>query len=292
MMCRRFLQILVSFFVLILLLVQISCEKFSGDQTVPAYIRIDSIRLTTDYSSQGTARHSITDAWVYVDGEIIGTFQLPAKFPVLKQGTHSMTVLPGIKKDGIAATRVSYDFYKPITKTLNLTPDSTINEGILSTGYSTSAVFMWKEDFDDVAVTLDSMKEATTMIHQTPSGSPLTLEGLHSGVVALDTAGATFSAVSHSTYQIPFSLVYLEMNFNTTTTFSMGVYVTASGITYQLPVVGLLPTGGKWKKIYIDLSTALNTYTGASAFRVYFYCKQTAMSNDMILIDNIKMLSF
>jgi hypothetical protein len=68
---RKFLHILAFSFFLLLLLAQTSCEKFSGDQTVPAYMKIDSIRLTTDYSTQGTAIHNITDAWVYIDGQLI-----------------------------------------------------------------------------------------------------------------------------------------------------------------------------------------------------------------------------
>jgi len=292
MMFRRFLHILVSFFVLLILLLQTSCEKFSGDQTIPAYLSIDSIRLTTDYSTQGTARHNITDAWVYIDGELIGTFQLPAAFPVLKQGSHTLSVLPGIKKDGISATRITYPYYKTITKTVNLVPDSTLRIGILSTTYSESAKFLWKEDFDDVSITLDTTKATTVKITQTPSSDPLlTLEGVHSAMVELDTVGATFSYVSHSSFLIPSSTVFLEMNFNMSTTLTVGAYVTALGVVYEMPVIILLPTNDKWKKVYIDLSTALNTYTGGAAFRVYFYAKETTTTPHRILIDNIKLVS-
>jgi len=292
MMFRRFLHILVSCFVLLLLLAQTSCEKFSGDQTIPAYLSIDSIRVTTDYQTQGTASHSITDAWVYIDDELIGTFQLPATFPVLKQGSHTLKVLPGIKKDGIAATRISYSFYKEITQSIMLVPDDTLDVGILSTTYTASTKFLWKEDLDDAAITLDTLKSATVKIALTPSGSPLTLEGIHSGIVELDTIGATFSCVSHSTFLIPSSAVFLELNFNVNTEMTIGVYVSANGVVYELPVMILLPTNDKWKKIYIDLSTALNTYTGGTTFRVFFYAKETTSATHRILIDNIKLLSY
>ncbi|MCX6243799.1 MAG: hypothetical protein NTU98_03760 [Bacteroidetes bacterium] len=291
-MSRRFLQILISFFFLLFLLAQTSCEKFSGDQTIPAYLDIDSIRLTTDYSTQGTAIHNITDAWVYIDGEFIGTFQLPATFPVLKEGSHELSVLPGIKKDGIATTRISYQFYKPVVKTIKLVPDSTVKTGLLSTTYNTSTKFMWKEDFDDVAITLDTTKSTTVKIEQTPTGSPLTLEGLHSGIAEFDTVGATFSAVSHTTFYIPSSAVFLEMNFNMDTYLTVGVYVSVNGVVYELPVIYLNPTNDKWKKIYIDLSNILNAYTGGSAFRVFFYQKETSTGHHRILLDNIKLVSY
>lgn len=259
---------------------------------VPAYLRIDSIRLTTDYSTQGTAIHNITDAWVYIDGELIGTFQLPATFPVLKQGTHTLMVFPGVKKDGIAATRISYPFYQEINKTINLVPDQPLPVGTLSTTYATKAKFIWKEDFDNIAITLDTTKATTEKIKQTPSDSPLTLEGLHSGIVELDTVGATFEGVSHSTFTIPNSAVFLEMNFNINTTLIVGVYVTTFGLINEVPIMTLLPTNDKWKKIYIDLTTTLNAYTGATKFRVYYYLKNTTGDHYRILLDNIKVLSF
>ncbi len=292
MICRKFLHILAFSFFLLLLLAQTSCEKFSGSQTVPAYLKIDSIRLTTDYSTQGTAIHNITDAWVYIDGELIGTFQLPARFPVLKQGKHTLMVLPGIKKDGIAATRINYPFYQEINKTIELIPDTTLPMGTLPTTYTTKTKFIWKEDFDNAAITLDTTNATTEKIKQTPSGSPFTLEGLHSGIVELDTIGATFEAVSHSTFTIPSSDVFLEMNFNINTSLIVGVYVTTFGLINEVPIMILLPTNDKWKKIYIDLTTTLNAYSGATKFRVYYYVKNTSGDHYRILLDNIKVLSF
>jgi len=289
---RKLLHILAFSFFLLLLLAQTSCEKFSGGQTIPAYLKIDSIRLTTDYSTQGTAIHNITDAWVYIDGQLIGTFQLPATFPILQQGSHTLMVLTGVKKDGIASTRISYPFYQEINKTINLVPDKTLNLGTLSTTYATKTKFIWREDFDDVAITLDTTAAATTKIKLTPSDSPLTLEGLHSAIVELDTVGATFACISHSTFTIPNSAVFLEMNFNINTALLVGVYVTTFGIINEVPIITLNPTNDKWKKIYIDLTTTLNSYTGATTFRVYYYLKNTTGDHYRILLDNIKVLSF
>ena len=46
-MIRRFTLFTLFSFMLLSLLP--SCQKFEGDQTVPSYIRIDSIRLSCDY---------------------------------------------------------------------------------------------------------------------------------------------------------------------------------------------------------------------------------------------------
>ena len=295
MMFRKYLHIFIFSFSFLLLLAQTSCEKFSGDQTIPAYLKIDSIRLTTDYAIQGTANNAITDACVYVDGQLIGFFQLPATFPVLQQGIHKLEVLPGVKKDGIASTIIAYPFYVDTTKTINLTPAKVLNVGILSTAYSSKTKFIWKEDFDNAAITLDTTSGATTKIGVTPSNSPLTLEGYHSGIVELDTVGATFAAVSHSTFAIPTnSGAFLEMNFNMNASMVVGIDVYDESATFitNAPILTLNPTNNKWKKIYIDLSTALTSYTGEKYFKVYFYFENTTGDHYQILLDNIKVLSF
>jgi len=79
-----------------------------------------------------------------------------------------------------------------------------------------------------VAITLDTTSATTEKIKQTTDDS-LTLEGLHSGIARLDTVGSTFEAVSHSTFTIPNSEVFLEMNFNINTYLVVGVYVTVFG---------------------------------------------------------------
>ena len=86
-----------------------SCRKFEGSQTIPAYIHIESIVVDslTDYFTYGSTTSKITDAWVYVDDDPIGCFELPATFPVLKHGPHKVTVYGGIMSNGIAAARAT-----------------------------------------------------------------------------------------------------------------------------------------------------------------------------------------
>jgi hypothetical protein len=84
----------------------------------------------------------------------------------------------------------------------------------------------------------------------------------------------------------------MEMNFNMNTEMTIGVYVTQYGIVNQIPIMTLNPTNGAWKKIYIDMTTALNILSGATTFRVYFYSKNLSGNHYTILLDNIKVLSF
>ncbi len=287
------------FFLSILFITVSSCEKFTGDQEIPAYLGIDSIYLNTEYYLQGSASQKITDAWVYVDDEFLGTFELPARIPVLKSGVHQVKIWPGIKKNGIAATRVSYEYYNPVLTDVNFIPDSTTfaldpisKKRLLKTTYQSTSLFVWKEDFEDIAVTLDTTTGSTAYIQRTPAGSPLTFEGNHSGMVVLDSLHDYFECQTHSEYAIPYAPVYLEMNFNTNTSLTVGVFTYGSTVLYQTPIIYLNATNGQWKKIYIDLTTTLNAYSGMTTYRVYLRAlKEAGVSESVILFDNFKVVT-
>lgn len=292
MTCRRLLHLF--FFAILFSLFQIfsSCEKFSGDQTIPSYLKIDSISFSTDYDLQGSSSHVISDAWVYVDGELIGAFPLPADLPILKQGSHTVKILPGIKKDGIAATRINYPFYGSVEKTINLVPDAHTSMGKVATVYNSQADFLWQEDFEEVLVSLDTTPRSSVGISKTQAGSPLTFERQHSGIVVMDTTGAFFECVSHKIFNIPYSEVFLELDFNTNNNLTVGVMVYTGSVVVQIPIMVLVDTGGKWKKIYIDLTNSLNSNTGASSFQVFFgNYKDETVSHSQILLDNIKLVT-
>jgi len=61
---------------------------------------------------------------------------------------------------------------------------------------------------------------------------------------------------------------------------------------YQTPIITLNPTEGQWKKIYIDLTTTLNAYTGMSSYRVYLYAfKDKGLKQSTLLFDNFKIVT-
>jgi len=293
MIYRKILLALLILFLPFFILLHTSCEKFSGDQTIPAYLSIDSIYLQTDYSLEGTTSQNITDAWVYVDDNLVGTFQLPACFPVLKEGKHSLSIIPGIKKNGIASTRVTYPFYSTITQTLNFVTDSTLSLVPQKTTYISTTKFSWMEAFEDVSISMDTTKQSMVNIEETPVGSSLVFEGAHSGLIQMDSAKNFFEIVTHNYFSIPKAPVYLEMNFNTNTTFQAGVIVYSSDyIIYQTPVLNLAPTNSKWKKIYIDLTTTLNSYPNSTNYKVYLGgFKDSKVTNATILFDNFKLVT-
>lgn len=269
-----------------------SCEKFKGSQEVPAYLSIDSIFIYTDYAMQGSASSNITDAWVYVDGQIMGAFEFPAKFPVLQNGTHKVTIMAGVKKNGISATRTTYDFYAPVVYNVKLGLDSVTKLKTLKTTYASNTNFLWKEDFEGTSIKLDSTTRSTVPVNLTPEGSPLSIEGLHSAIMVTDSINDFAEAQSHDKYPIPFAPVYLELNYNVNTILTVGLILLGPSAYIQTPIVNLNVTNGKAKKIYIDLTPSLNSTYGVDHFMVYFGAfKESYLKQGVIILDNIKVVT-
>ncbi len=275
-----------------------SCYKFEGDQTVPAYLRIDSIKLATNYNEYGSNSHAITDAWIYVDDVLLGAYELPAVLPVLYQGEHELTLKPGIKVNGISSTRAPYPFYKPVIyEDFNFIPDSVFNLGIPSTEYYSNLNFIWMEDFENPGLTITETSASDTSIYRTqPSNNPeafLSEYSRYSGVIHLTTDARTYSASSLNSFPMPKqgSLTLLELNFKTDNYFNVGLIVQENGGYTKIPLV-ILNHSDKWNKIYINFGPNLSLHPNGTDFKVFFESSlETDKNSSVIYLDNIKLIN-
>ena len=103
-----------------------SCRLIDQPEKIPSFIHIEDIAFSISNSLEGSQSEKITDAWVYVDGNLEGVYELPTTLPLHYEGNHNVTIYPGIKKNGISADREKYPFYTSFTETVNLIPDSII----------------------------------------------------------------------------------------------------------------------------------------------------------------------
>ena len=76
---------------LLIVLVLSSCQK-EDKVDIPTYLKIDNIAL-----DEGNTTSNITDAWVYVNDQLQGVYELPAKFPVLEEEIQTVRIKAGIK---------------------------------------------------------------------------------------------------------------------------------------------------------------------------------------------------
>ena len=290
-----------------------SCQKFKGDQTVPAYIRIDSISIQTNYEEEGAPTSNITDAWVYINNESIGAYELPAVFPVLSSGLTEVRVDPGIKLNGIAALRSPYPFYKVIVQEVmlvegeevNLNSDTLFkgNEYVpytMTTGYYDNLKFVWMEDFEDPSLSLDSTSKSRTDITRTePANSPeafLADYSKYSGLMILTEEKYLIDVATNVGNDDGFVLpqvgefVFLEFDYKNNNYFTTGFYARELSQIVQHPVLNMNPSS-EWKKIYVNLTPGVSSQVGAIDFNIFFGALMEAgVDEPRILIDNIKLI--
>lgn len=290
-----------------------SCKKFKGDQTVPAYIRIESISMTTDYETQGAPSTNITDAWVYINNEAIGAYELPASFPVLAKGLTEVRVDPGIKLNGIAGLRTPYPFYKPIVQEVYLVEGEEVNLNkdtlftgsdfvpyTMSTTYYDNLKFVWMEDFEDPSISLDSTSKSRTDIGRTePANNPeafLASYSKYSGLMELDDVKYLIDVATNVDNSTGFILpkvgeyVFLEVDYKNSNYFTAGFYSRSLSQIVQHPVININPRS-EWNKIYINLTPGVSSSTDAIDFNIFFGSyKEDGVDPAWIMIDNVKLI--
>ena len=275
-----------------------SCYKFEGSQTVPAYIKIDTVLLSTYYPEQGSNSNAIKDVWVYVNDKQIGAFELPAMFPVLEMGKQELEIRPGIKVNGISSTRAPYPFYKPIIyDDFVFTPDSTTNVTKPETEYYSNLNFVWMEDFEQPGISLvESSSSDTNIVRTQPANNPeayLSENSKYSGLISLTTEKNLYSATSSNSYPIPLqgSPTILEIDFKTNNLINVGIIIQEYGNFIKIPLV-ILNHSKNWNKIYVNLGPNLSLHPQATDFKVFFESVlETDLNSASIYLDNIKIIN-
>jgi hypothetical protein len=269
-----------------------SCNIFNPAEEIPAYIEIDTSYFSVnDPVKEGSSSHKITDAWVYINSDLRGVFELPAKFPVLDKNDCDITIRPGIKMNGIAATRVNYLLYRPFTTRLNLQPLS-VHKITPKYTYYDNLKFPFKEDFE-TSNGFENYSSSDTSIIRT-NNPALVFEGNFSGALYLDNTRSYFKAkaVSANKFKLPDSgkTVFLEMNYKCNNTFAIGL-----GSKYNVDAIEtlliILNPSPNWNKIYINFTEEASK--NATAIEHYFYIESIlnpGVEKAEIFLDNLKIV--
>ena len=273
----------------------LGCSKTSVED-IPSYLAIDTISIKVN-AIQGTASHKIVDSWVYANNELIGGFELPSRFPILKSGSTNLTIFAGVKLNGMNETRSPYPFYQQITKTVNLVRDSILDLGHLKYSYTEGTKFAWQENFEQYNLSIDTTarSEITLVRAKLPelaTAFPFE-DNEYAAKVVIPNDSLVFECVTHNSFKLPTdgSSVFLEMNYKTNNPFTMGLLINGS-VASQRPVLVINPSS-IWNKIYINLTPSTAANSGASSFKVYFTARKSNKEpNAEILFDNLKLLHF
>ena len=241
------------------------------------------------------ASSQITDAWVFVDDENIGAFELPAMIPVLETGDHSLKVFPGVFKNGIAATRGVYPFYEEYLNdtTFFLVPDSvfTVNPTV---NYRDNSTYAWIEDFEDISISINDENQAELDRVLNSDNVPFSESGM--GQIILTEADSLYIGTTPS-FALPTGQreIFIEIDYSTDVELTVGIIAVDPGGVEEFPFLILVPTqeAGEtdvWNKMYIDLTNIVSDRPHVIGYQFYLAAAHQEATEEIILMDNIKLI--
>ncbi|MEM1325127.1 MAG: hypothetical protein AAGI23_04185 [Bacteroidota bacterium] len=293
-----YMRLFLSGFIALCLTLQLaSCELVNPEEAIPAYIQIDTIQFVNNSAARGTAQQKIVEAWVTVDDDFLGTYDLPATIPVLKSGAANVIVRPGIKDNGIGSLSEIYTFFRPFETSVTLSPTET---AILqpSTSYISDINFAFVEDFESGVnwFTDDLDGDSVTVIQTTTED---VFEGNQSGVIRLTSANpivevATDFGRQFRDLQTKGVEVYLEMHYKTDVELAIGAIGHQEGVFTPEEKIyePILFPKSDWNKVYLNLSQAVFTLQSVGFQITFLAGLDPGQESGDIYIDNIKLIHF
>ncbi|HTB05440.1 MAG TPA: hypothetical protein VK806_00715 [Bacteroidia bacterium] len=270
-----------------------SCKQLDPPETIPAYMRINSVQLTTT-PAQGSNSANIDCAWVYIDDNPVGAFPLPCTFPIVaSNGTHKLMVISGIENDGISAQRKQYPFYTNFEENVTLTQGQTITVSP-KVDYTSYADFHFMENFENSFILLTPNPNKTQNNDTMVTTNVGAFQG-RSGLVVMCGANNRYEGDIDTLFNLPkdgSTDVYLEFNYKSDAPFSVGMYYGSVG-NEQTSIV-FVDSSATWNKMYVELEPTIIQLANTTVelpFYIYFNTQlPSGMDTARFMLDNIKVV--
>ena len=262
----------------------------------PSWLEVNSWVLEANPDSQypvGELTHNFSDAWVFVDDQVIGVFEVPFKIPILKEGPVNIKIYPTVRNNGIAGTKKIYPFVEFYEINTTLTPNETLTLNP-TTRYKSFTQF-WLEEFEDAAIKIQNDPVSSTNLIK--GNDPNILQwGNFYGEVSLNEIDSVWVGYSESMVLPKGKEVYLEIDYyntNNVITGVLGISSTEIKNNRHIRLNDQDPADVKWKKIYIDLKEIISNSPNAEYFKQSFEAfLDEGKSSSFIIFDNIKVVRF
>ena len=234
----------------------LSCDN--NKDLVPSFIVINKEDITIRYNSilgTGSTAHDLSDVWVQVNGKNLGCWELPARIPVLERGNCNITVKAGIVLNGMKASHSAYSFFESFKTTADLEPRMETRL-YPEFAYADNVTFPFIENFESAGIQLTSSSDSQADITT-------------SGLVELKDTAVYFDLRSENLYLLNDGTcrIFFELNYKTDASVGIGLFaVGSSGSIIHHPILMINPSGGQWKKIYVDLSQVVGKNYAAKNF--------------------------
>jgi len=275
------------------LLSLVACKDTS--EQIPAYLELKPFEVM---APGGVSWQKITDGWLYVDGEFLGAYTLPAVVPVLAEGENEVILFPGVKENGIDATPNIYPYLTKFTKAYNLQGgQTTVVQAV--TDYDSDIVYAFgigRGDFDGGSFIALENRDSDGTIDAT-----LTTDGAFFGkclLMQVDTAHPVMDISTEAMENLPVlgaPEVWLELNYKTDVPFFLYML---SGPQQQSQGVFQFNLSEEWNKIYINLTGTLVT-TQNPVQRLFFRLSLPknadgtyTQTSGTVRLDNIRVVHF
>lgn len=265
----------------------------------PEVLEISAYQLTTT-PEQGTARHRVEEVWVYSSTDVLGVYPLPAQVALPSGSPQALTLVPGIRANGIASTRRPYPFYTSNTVEIDGDPatlESHEFEGTYVQSAQAQTAILLAEDFESANRFQSTSGGNAPVVRVTDPAE--VFEGTASGFVHLDSAHTQLNAATNEQfYNLPRDrALYLEFHYKCDVTFTVGLEVIGGTQAGRLPILGLNPTCADgtcaWNKVYLDLYPALSSMPDAVAFELALNALIPADGTEgNVWLDNFKFVHF
>jgi len=274
-----------------------ACVKNNPD---PAWLEVTEWMLEANPTlngEDGQLTHNLTDAWVYVDEQLIGVFEVPFKIPILKEGSASIRLYPTIRVNGIAATKMRNEHMVPFEVTGVFVKNQTLSFAPI-THYKDN-VNIWTEDFEDINIKLTDDPNTSSASLTLANDSLKWFNGNYYGKVLLSAQDSMWVAYTNQDQQLTIpknKQAMLEIDYCNSVPFTNYLLFVNSNGTNENAMVTMNKTpltSLRWKKVYILLSEVItagpNNTNYVQAFRAFY---DSTIASNLILIDNIKVVYF
>ena len=267
-----------------------ACKK---SEEVPAYVVIPSVTVDATVE-QGGGTSKITDVWVSVNDRSLGIWELPARVPVLANGSNRINIAAAIKQNGAFDDRLRYPFYRSYDAQVDLAPETSVSLAPVVT--YTEPLSFWLESFNEGSNQFNIPEESdTTLLLYTAASDPdIILDGSSCGGFVLTPERPGMSMYTNENFTPTTGPAFLELDYSTDIEITIGFRYVQSGSLRGEPWLILVPTasegGLRWNKVYIDVSNFMNT-AGISERNFYLAAALPGGRNSAhVYLDNFKLV--
>ena len=265
------------------------------EESEPAYLVINNVTISSNPTTQGSNCSNVKDVWVYVDNQYLGTYQLPARIPVLESGNKSVILRAGILENGISATHSAYPLYAANNKSINIIPGQESIIDTFNVAYFPAIQYTWYEDFEKDAIGggFSLSPEPSNNLAPLSTDSLDVFEGVRCLKLKVDGTNYISDIETNGDGYVLYrgKDIYLEMNYKCDHAFTVGLRGMLANDKRNIPILLFNPSS-IWKKTYINLSKFVNANYDVPKFKVYFYLNTSPGGSEAtVYLDNLKLIS-